>query len=375
MKTFLMVVVAMTSLLLACNELAQVQDESSPAATRMPPATPEQPREAEESNAMPSTPRPAPTPAPANTPVSMMTPLAVLPSYTPEPTATVVPRSTAVPIDSPNAKEQREENIARCKHWALRNLQPIEYSRFEVLDPHNMTDLERILWGSVIVGQDQVFGTGAYYSSNDDYGDFRFQSNHVEWCQDYWSEPLSAENAGKRNHPAWHTACLANLPDHARRIEDELKYSFEHYESEGMSAVIVNQYARILNLMDIDGETLLKVEPKPRDIVRIVWDRDDDGPSRYRERNRIGDWPLTSTSAEDIEWWRIERAWSENWGYCKNYYPQLFFGRWVPLDDFVDFVVEEWLEEAQEQLEEQRARDDWPDWADGPDRDILIRLE
>ena len=372
MKTFMILVVAMTSLFLACDELAQVQDESPPAATPMSPATPEQPRKAEESGARPSTPRPAPTPVPADTPISVMTPLAVLPSYTPEPTATVAPRPTVVPIDSPSAKEQREEYIARCKHWALRNLQPIEYSRFEKLHPHNMTDLERILWGGVIVGQDQVYGTSAYYSSSDDYGDFRFQNNHVEWCQDYWSEPLSAENAGKRNHPASQIACLANLPDQARRIEEELEYRFENYESEGMSDVIVNQYARILNWMDIDGETLLKVEPKPRDIVRMVWDRGDDGPSRYRERNRIGDWPLTSTSAEDIEWWRIERAWSEDWSYCKNYYPQLFFGRWVPLDDF---GTDEWLEEVQERLEEQRERDDWPDWADGPDRDILIRLE
>ena len=373
-KTFMMVMaVVMTSLFLACDELAQVQDESPPAATPMLPATPEQPREAEDSDTRPSTPRPAPTPAPANTPLSVMTPLAVLPSYTPEPTATAAPRPTAAPIDSPIAKEKRQEYIARCKHWALRNLQPIEYSRFEELDPYNMTDLERVLWGSVIVGQDQVSVTGAYYSDNDEYGDLRFQGNHVEWCQDYWSEPLSAENASKRNHPAWHTACMASLPGDARELEERVEYAFEQYESEGMSAVIVNQYARILNWVDIDGETLLKVEPKPREIVQMVWERGDDGPSRYRERNRIGDWPLTSTRAEDIEWWYIEGAWSADfWGYCKNYYPQLFFGRWVPLDDF---EVDEWLEEVQEQLEEQRELDDWPDWADGPDRDILIRLE
>ena len=373
MRTLMMVMGALLIiLLLACDDLAQVQDESGPAATPMSPATPEQPRVDEEASARPSTPRPAPTPAPANTPISAMTPFAVLPSYTPQPTSAPSPRPTAVPIDSPPAKEQREENIARCKHWALRNLKPIEYSRFEELDPYNMTDLERFLWGSVIVGREQVSNTGAYYSSNHDYGDFRFQNDQVEWCKDYWSEPLSKENANKRNHPDWQTWCMVQLPGDARTFERRVKNAFEQYESEGMSPVIVNQYARILNWMDIDGDTLLKVEPKPRKIIQVVWDRENDGPSRYRERNKISYWPLSSTKAEDIEWWDIESAWQADWDECKNYYPQIFFGRWVPLDDF---RADELLEEAQDKLNEARKSYDWPDWADGPDRDILIRLE
>ena len=375
MKTLVMIMlVLLVGLAVGCEQLAQVQDEDVTAvqATPMPPATPGQPKEAGESGARPSTPSPAATPQPADTPMSVTTPIAVLPSYTPEPTATVAPRPTAMPTDGPSAKEQREEFIARCKHWALRNFEPIEYSRFEELDPYNMSDLERVLWGSVIVGQDQVGSISAYYSNSVDNGDFRFRNDQVEWCQDYWSEPLSQENAGKRNHPAWQISCQADLSGDAWELEERVEYAFEEYESEGMSAVIVNQYARILNWVDIDGDTLLTIDPKPRDIVRMVWDREDDGPSRYRERNRISDWPLSSSKAEDIEWWHIESVWQADWEECKSYYPQLFFGRWVPLDDF---RADEWLEEAQERLEEQRERDDWPEWADGPDRDILIHLE
>ena len=44
----------------------------------------------------------------------------------------------------------------------------------------------------------------------------------------------------------------------------------------------------------------------------------------------------------------------------------------MPLDDF---RADEWLGGAQEHLEERRERDDWPEWADGPNRDILIHLE
>ena len=63
-----------------------------------------------------------------------------------------------------------------------------------------------------------------------------------------------------------------------------------------------------------------------------------------------------AAAADDIEWWGIEGAWNADWDACKNYYyyPQLFFGRWVPLDDFGS---------------------DWPGWADGSDRKILIELE
>ena len=355
-----------------CEELADIQNEDAPVSTPMPPATPDQPKGSRDFGDMLSTPRPADTPVLADTPTVAMTPLAVLPSYTPEPTATVPPRPTAVPIDSPSAKELREEFIVRCKHWALRNLKPIEYSRFEELDPYNMTDLERVLWGSVLTGRDQVGEVSAYYSGGVEDGEFRFQSNHLEWCQDYWSEPLDQVNAVKRNHPAWQMSCQADLPGDAWGLEERVVYAFEEYESEGMSAVIVNQYARILNWVDIDGETLLKVEPKPREIVQTFWNREDDGPSRYRERNRVGDWPLASTRAEDIEWWHIESVWQADWDECKSYYPQLFFGRWVPLDDF---WADEWLEEAKEHLEDQRERDDWPEWADGPDRDILFRLE
>ncbi len=81
-----------------------------------------------------------------------------------------------------------------------------------------------------------------------------------------------------------------------------------------------------------------------------------------------------AAAADDIEWWGIEGAWNADWDACKNYYyPQLFFGRWVPLDDFGSNKLS--LERAEERLEELRDSSDWPGWADGSDRKILIELE
>ena len=61
MRTLIMVMgAALISLLLACDDLAQVQDESGSAATPMSPATPEKPRVDEESSARPNTPTASP---------------------------------------------------------------------------------------------------------------------------------------------------------------------------------------------------------------------------------------------------------------------------------------------------------------------------
>ena len=95
---------------------------------------------------------------------------------------------------------------------------------------------------------------------------------------------------------------------------------------------------------------------------------------RYRESNRArGGYPSSSASAEDIEWWGIESLWGyDQMRYCRNYYPQIFFGRWVPLDSY---GLDKELESALVELDRMRERDGWPDWVDDTNRDIVIRLD
>ena len=376
MKTLAIVTGALLiTLLLACDDLVQVQDEGGPAATPMSPATPEQPREAEESNTSPSTPKPAATSAPANTPLSVMTPLAVLPSYTPQPTATSSPAPTATPVSPEEVQAKAAENVQRCKHWALLNMQPIEYSKFEKLDPYTMSDLERVLWGSVIVQKESVEYAGSFVGVSND-NPYRFSDSHVEWCQDYWSEPLGPENANKRNHEAFRVECVIRLVKGGTGRERSAKKEFSNHGPNGMSPVIVNQWVRLLNWMEIGGGELLEFEEKPFDLVSKVWEKEWDSYSegRYKSANTVDGYiPLASVPMEDIEWWGIESVWAyDQLRYCQSYYPQLFFGRWVPLDDF---GMDERLEEAQDKLNKARKSYDWPDWAEGPDRDIIIRLE
>jgi hypothetical protein len=189
--------------------------------------------------------------------------------------------------------EIEEEYRMRCLHCVREEEQPVTYAEFRELDPDSMTDLERVLWGQI--------------SSSDT---FRV------YCRDYWSEPLSVENANKRNE-SYYEECYQGLW-YSR--ENYLQY--EDYKWE--------QYSRIANWLDIPGDALVEMSPKPLDLVMTAWDREQRG---------------YSPEPED-EWYGILRAWPQHYfevgpqishgdsssEYCVRYYPQLFTGRWIPLD-------------------------------------------
>ena len=364
MRLSILLLIILAAMLVACDDLAQVQDESSPPATPMSPATPEQPSKTEGSGASPSTPRPAPTPAPANTPLSVMTPLAVLPSYTPEPTATSSPAATATPVSPEEVRAKAVENIQRCKHWALQNLAPIEFSRFERLNPKTMSDLDRILWGKMIE------------NPSNRYSVFGIREGETEWCMDYWSEPLSEQNADKRNEQ-FRDECRYSMVDRAGRYEDDINNAADNaMENYGVDVapVVVNQYIRVMNWMDIDGEELLQMPETPRNLVRrLLENRDTDYYGKYSNSENF---PSKDTPSEIIEWLGIEGAFyyaiDPDDSQCGFYYPQLFFGRWIPIDDY---GTEDEAGRYKELIEHMQTEDVWPDWADGPDRDILIQLE
>ena len=352
-------------------------------ATLAPTAPPGKPAAPLASGEKPDAPRAADTPtapAVAATAKPVATPLSVLASFTPQPVATRTPYPTATPISSVGSQVERDENVARCLHWALRNMEPIEFARFERLDPHDMSDLDRVLWGSVLADREQVQSIEAYYSRVNDDGVIEFKSDHLEWCQDYWSEALERGNATKRNHEYYLLECVSTLLKYGWDADRSARETFESYpDRERMSPVVVNQGVRLLKCrwMEMDGLDLLNSEVKPYEIVLRVWQSESD--TRYKSSNRIGGYPVDSLSNEDKEWWGIEGLWNyDQMRDCKSYYPQLFFGRWVPLDSFdMEQVVDldELLDEVRKWMVEER-NSPMPDWFyDEQDRDILIMLE
>ena len=64
---------------------------------------------------------------------------------------------------------QDDEHRRRCRFWALNHLQPVVYSEFAKLNPEAMDDLDRILWRSILHGNNSL---GFY----DDFEDSEYSS-------------------------------------------------------------------------------------------------------------------------------------------------------------------------------------------------------
>ena len=242
-----------------------------------------------------------PTPTATRTPRSpgmplSPTPLALAGRITPTATPTPWPTPTQIPAEpqeSSLAQAVTEELRARCLHYVREHEAGVTYAEVRELNPDNMTDLERTLWGDLT-------------SDND------FQ----RYCRDYWSEPLSERNANKKNH-SYREKCYVEL------------YQDRDNAAQRGSNWIWDQQSRIANWLDIPGETLLSMSPSPLQLVMTVWQRDIRG-----KKLEPGD-----------EWYGILDAWPKNRFHagpdigknsyldsCARYYPQLFTGRWIPLD-------------------------------------------
>lgn len=247
---------------------------------------------------LPATPRPAPTappapPRPTVTPEA--TPLSLAGRITP--TATPTPWPTPTPISKMGRDVQLSELEAeyrvKCLHYVREHEQPVTYAEFRELDPDNLTDLERVLWGQI-----------------SSHGEFRL------YCQDYWSEPLSVENAHKRNNSYWNECYRGLWSSRVDYLNEEHRW---------------DQYSRIANWLEIPGDALVEMSPRPLDLVMIAWEREERGYEPEPEDEWYGilrAWP--STDDNYVVKFRVGRnSYAEE---CVYYYPQLFTGRWIPLD-------------------------------------------
>ena len=216
------------------------------------------------------------------------------------------------------------------------NLGSIKYARFATLDPAYMSDIERALWGNDL-------GRG--------WIDPFYLKGYPKWCKDYWSEPLSMSNADKRNE--WFRAgCWKDLDQAAEgfntRMGDYIRQAEDQQSGIFAPRTAVNQYVRLMNWMDITGHELLALQEPPHELVRRLGNAPEleeifhahDIPTSYSYDGEI------VREAEDngtLRWWGLGPALNHAWENCALYYPQLFTGRWIPLD--VDDMTPEPLPE------------------------------
>ena len=295
------------------------------ATTRQTPATPRPPPapaplRAEDPTAVPQTATPTPLAAVGPTPI-------VEPTPEPTVTATLTPTPTVVPAPeaTATARLRSHDDLARCDYRAMDSLGGVRYARFATLDPANMSDIERALWGQHL---GRILADPFYLR------------DVSKWCKDYWSEPLSRSNADKRNDQ-YRAECWTYLDRAAEEFNDEMgRYIREAEEQQGDAVAprtAVNQYVRLMNWMDITGHELLALPERPHELVRRLRNAPDleetldvyYPPTSY---NHGSDVVREAETSGTLRWWGLGAAFGNVSGNCAPYYPQLFTGRWIPLD-------------------------------------------
>lgn len=327
---FISVCVALIATVTGCSIFggdATIEIESSEDAASLakPTNTPEFPTE----TPVPDTPTPTPT-----TDIAEPTPLAVLGLLTPTPiptlTATPVPTVTNTSVAEATARKAARDDIRRCQNWALQNMPGFAYHKFMELDPYQMDDLDRSLW------RDNLNSFGSRYGSTRSGGIQDRLGPGGDFCRDYYSEAISEANSTKRNEQ-FKIECYSSL------VQGEQEFRQWAYQEAVLAQDIsyryvpretINQYTRLLNWLDIPANNLILMESPPHAILReegIGFHRYD--VPQIMDDERIVDVEVDKSDWKKvIEWWGLGHAFLKVEDKCGLYYPQLFYGRWMPVD-------------------------------------------
>lgn len=231
--------------------------------------------------------------------------------------------------------EALAEARTRCLHWADKHLNAIQYRKLEQADPQNLTDLDRALWRQTLRG-----GPWRYYPDEPEVA--RVEHGGNIHCRVYWAEPVSKRNATKRNE-AFRYQCEQWVEGGVRGGYSRIAQQMNQHIRNGEEPVpIPNQYARIQQWLAMSGTELLKSTEPPYAALKAV--------SRHEYAHRTS--PSDITPEADREWRQLYKdeyrpelarilyvlgisagAISGGTESCRLYYPQLFYGHWIPIEE------------------------------------------
>ena len=260
---------------------------------------------------------------------------------TAEPTATSQATNSALPSEDGAAKnaaatqshlgkQTMPDDQRWCHAQALDNLQPHVYAEFVKLDSAKMDDLDRTVWRTRLEKNKNYShlsgGIPTYHQDSISPKTISW-ANRVGNCWMYWSEPLSKANADRRNQQ-YAAACHQRLLQHADSRWGELaSHAVRHSDTAAYETP--NQYVRVLRWMEIPSQKLLEMDEPPFELLRNLSDK----PWAYSTSIDDG---KPEDPDFDIQWKGIVRATiaGRDFEYgikpCAFYYPQLFYGYWVP---------------------------------------------
>ena len=261
------------------------------------------------------------------------------PSQSPHPESTpeAKAQNPTPPTNEPGPRiSPSTEHRRICQFWALNNLQPVVYNEFTNLNPDSMDDLDRILWRSKLHTSDTL----GYYQFQNDGSDYKPELMPRDpgiYCRDYWTEPLNRGNADLRNQ-RFEPECRFNLEKQAITQYSHLANSLnQDQEEQNLAYETPNQYIKILKWLDLSGEDLFNSAHPPYQVLAEQASR----PYSYDSdlmttMEQLTDYNTSTGHPIDLEWIGIIAAagLTENGSSalrsCHYYYPQLFYGYWIP---------------------------------------------
>ena len=243
------------------------------------------------------------------------------------------PRSTRTePTPLNEADQKLTEDKRWCQAWALENFDPHVYFEFAKLDPANMDDLQRTVWRKQLASSGAHTRLPTYRQEASHPMPIGGDDRNEKTCRVYWAEPLNKANADKRNRQ-YQGACLYGLVQAADRQWAELAQAAVS-GSDTAAYDIPNQYVRVRKWMHLTGDEILDMTEPPSELLKRLSDK------KYAyNRNIPSTSDITNLKAQhgddfSADWWNLVGATlAQNHDRneaCPKYYPQLFYGYWVP---------------------------------------------
>lgn len=258
------------------------------------------------------------------------------------PSTREAPGNTKPPIQQ-TITTQREARISpddehrrRCRFWALNNLPPMVYEEFSKLNPDDMDDLDRILWRSQLYHYNHFGHYDSELAGGSDIPPLLPQEPGI-YCRDYWAEPVQRGNANLRNH-GFELQCRIQLEEEITSQYYRLTEAANYDHDNELVFQTPNQFIRILQWLDMGGDELLDADNPP---YRVLQEQSRYNYAYYRDfiptRDSLVEYRREMESQLDLQWLGILAAAgmtnnSSDLRVCHYYYPQVFYGYWIPLD-------------------------------------------
>ena len=151
-------------------------------------------------------------------------------------------------------------------------------------------------------------------------------------CSIYWAEPLSKSNADRRNLQ-YQESCLYGLVQSADNRWARLAEAAVRYDDTAAYDV-PNQYVRVLRWMHLTGDELLEMDDPPFELLKRLHDKRFAHGSNIPTNDQVTALKAKYGQGYSVEWTSIVGATlghnSNNREECRKYFPQLFYGYWIP---------------------------------------------